>query len=462
MNGNPYYIEPFAGLLPSVGQSIAQGINKYQANELNKQAASMYEKATPEELNAFALRNPEVGRNVLAMVGIREKQQVDDLVNHGKAILANPDNAEQILMDRIQTIVKRGGNPSHTIAELELYRQDPSKLVENTEKSLALAMGKDFAPYYKVAHPESDAEGKEQKTGAFYVKDAAGKVAIAVGSYNPSTGKLRTEMGELPEGYTVVSSVGETPEEKRASDVKSGLAKKEGELKLESKYEPDIAGKKKESELKQELDYKPIIESKTEAAKGTTQAATTAIEKGVTSAEQLPIITNTLNLLESIKTGGLDGARIKAKEMFGIEAADEGELSYNLGVNVLKQLKPTFGAQFTVAEGKELKKIEAGLGKNTETNKRLLKQLYKISKRGAERARRLAKDRGDNETVDYLSSFLQPEKGELIGKAKPVTGSKQMPNIPPPAKTVSSQADYDALPAGTPYIYDGKPYVKGQ
>jgi hypothetical protein len=46
----------------------------------------------------------------------------------------------------------------------------------------------------------------------------------------------------------------------------------------------------------------------------------------------------------------VQAASLAAKKFFGVESADEGELSYLLGKAVLTKLRATFGAAFTVGE----------------------------------------------------------------------------------------------------------------
>ena len=48
-------------------------------------------------------------------------------------------------------------------------------------------------------------------------------------------------------------------------------------------------------------------------------------------------------------------------------------------------LRPIFGAQFTEREGARLDRIEAGFGKSTEGNKRLLRQTLALANAEAER-----------------------------------------------------------------------------
>ncbi len=118
------------------------------------------------------------------------------------------------------------------------------------------------------------------------------------------------------------------------------------------------------------------------------------IDSGVESADNLHSVSRSIELMNSVETGGVDQAILKAKQMMGIESGDEAELSYELGKSVLKQLKPTFGAAFTVNEMLELKRMEAGLSKSIPGNKRILNNLKKMLKRSAERGLRAAKDQG--------------------------------------------------------------------
>jgi hypothetical protein len=57
-----------------------------------------------------------------------------------------------------------------------------------------------------------------------------------------------------------------------------------------------------------------------------------------------------LDILKTLETGGVQAASLAAKKFFGVESADEGELSYLLGKAVLTKLRATFGAAFTVEE----------------------------------------------------------------------------------------------------------------
>ena len=124
--------------------------------------------------------------------------------------------------------------------------------------------------------------------------------------------------------------------------------------------------------------------------------------------------------MKTVKTGGFDNVSLKAKQLFGIEGGDEAELSANLGKNVLAQLKPIFGAAFTAKEGERLEVIEAGFGKSTAGNIRLLENALTIVDRAARRGIAAAEDQGDeftaNEIRDVLASMQSVKEDQDLSQ----------------------------------------------
>lgn len=167
---------------------------------------------------------------------------------------------------------------------------------------------------------------------------------------------------------------------------------------------------------------------KTSEAEGTTQGtkqetrAQDIINQGVAAAESTAILRRSIDLLGSIETGGFDNAALRAKQVFGVEGADEGELSNAMGKAVLSQLRETFGAAFTQEEGKRLERIEAGFGKSPATNIRLLKQALRLAERKANRARKLADERGDTAIIEDIDDLLSFDLSETVSQSQ---GSEQ-------------------------------------
>lgn len=158
------------------------------------------------------------------------------------------------------------------------------------------------------------------------------------------------------------------------------------------------------------------------------------VDSGVASADNLIVINQSLALLDAVATGGIDKVLLDAKRLFGVESADEAELSYNLGKTVLSQLKPTFGGAFTKDEVKMLINMESNLGKSIEGNKRILRSIQKTSDRATKRALRAAEKLGDEFAADEIRNAI----AQATGKSSPfdvVEEQAQAPATPVQAPT---------------------------
>lgn len=168
----------------------------------------------------------------------------------------------------------------------------------------------------------------------------------------------------------------------------------------------------KEAQLGAEAEGIGAVRRAEVTSKGRATRAQTRIAKGIEAGSSLPILNRGIDLLGSVKTGGFDAVRLRAKQLFGIESADEAELASNVGKAVLQQLRSTFGAAFTEGEGRRLERIEANIGKSTAGNIRLLKQAKKIALDAAKRGLRQARAQGDKESVAEIQDFIDFNLGE--------------------------------------------------
>jgi len=142
------------------------------------------------------------------------------------------------------------------------------------------------------------------------------------------------------------------------------------------------------------------------AGAGTSKRIQGYIDSGVEAADSVGSLSRAIELLDLVETGGIDAAALKAKQVFGIETADEGELANELGVAVLSQLKPIFGSAFTAQEGQRLERLSAGFGKSPAANKRIIKKQLEIAKRAARRAVRAAREQKDFFTAEEIEEAL--------------------------------------------------------
>ena len=191
----------------------------------------------------------------------------------------------------------------------------------------------------------------------------------------------------------------------------------EKHLEVKRKSNPTLAEKLEFEQSKSNIDIEE--EGKKVSVKGSAARAQGFIDSGIEAADSLGNIARMTELLDSVETGGYDAAALRAKQIFGLESADEAELSAGLGKSILAQLKPIFGAAFTAQEGERLERIEAGFGKSTAGNRRLLGEVRKITERAARRGLKAAKSQGDSFTVSEIEGILEGLKGDKAPAKKP-------------------------------------------
>ena len=376
MPDNPFYVQPLGGF--DVGQAMDQVkdiVKQRKLENAKKEAARVLGTEDPDQIYDFVSANPEFVDFVKQSIGIKNDITQKNLVDTAKNIISGGD-PEQFLTERVNIVTEQGGNPRNTQRALDKYRalkdqvgeeEAKAQTVQKAKNDLALFAPAEYASYRK-ALGESGEKAKFQKTGAWLVKDnASGQQKVVTGVFDPNTGKIRTEAGELGD-VQLVSQLGEAPEE----ITQRKIAEKQGEV----------------------------------AAKGQEERTTELINRGVTAAESTAPIRRAIDLLDTVKTGGFANAALRAKQLFGIESGDEGQLSNLMGKAVLSQLRSTFGAAFTESEGKRLMRIEANFGKSPETNRKLLKQALSVAKMTAKRAREAARKRGDMDTVADIDNLL--------------------------------------------------------
>jgi len=394
---NPFYVQPggdisggLRGLAGQIGEMARtrkefelEKAAKAQDIALRQEAANVLQRGDTDEIQKFLIQNPSVAKDVDSAYQFKSKITEENAISTAWDIVTGKKSTVQALTERAEVVDAEGGDASDTIKLALQEQQDPQANAARKEAELLL-MRKDPEAWDRYQKTQKKEDGKpipKQKTGAFRVRDPQGNMQIAVGVFDPASGTLKTEFGDLS-GYDVVSAIGETgPEE-----TKRKIGQRRGEV----------------------------------AATGEETRASALIDRGILAAESSAVIRRGLELLDSVKTGGLDNVNLQAKRIFGVEGADEGELSNALGKAVLSQLRETFGAQFTQEEGNRLIRLEAGFGKSVANNRRLLGQALRIVERTARRAKKAAKARGDMATVsdiDELLSFSLSTNGAVEPKA---------------------------------------------
>jgi hypothetical protein len=136
------------------------------------------------------------------------------------------------------------------------------------------------------------------------------------------------------------------------------------------------------------------------------------IEDGLAASQTMPVLMRADKLLDIVATGKPAQSLLWAKKWFGISPANATELDNLLGKQILKQLKPTFGSQFTAREGDWLKDIEANFGKSTEGNRALIRQGMDLIRERSRIGLDAAISSGDQRTADNIQGWLDWRFGE--------------------------------------------------
>lgn len=158
-------------------------------------------------------------------------------------------------------------------------------------------------------------------------------------------------------------------------------------------------------------DYSLLIPRKGPAAK----RAEAAIDSGLRAAKGLAGVKRTLELLKKVNTSGVTEQLVLAKQFFGIEEPEEGELKNLLAEAVLGRLKETFGAAFTAGEGDRLADISAGLGKSNKSNEAILNNMLQVMEQQIEDAKIAAEAENDTATLSRIYQWQNMKLGENSG-----------------------------------------------
>lgn len=340
----------------------AQTTRQARQQELTQAAFS----GGPESDRAAAqlsVEFPEVFENISESMGLRSQGQKNEASDFALRLRNTPFDQRQSMIDeRVNTLSASGRDAQHTASLTGQAEEDQNNALRVTEL-LALS------PEDRITR--AGASPLQKSTPRIIERD--GQKFVLTPTFDPATGE--TTLTESPFTGDLISTIGETAEQRQAREIETARARREAE----------------EAERIKAIGPGALA-----------QRRQTNINNAITVSDALPIITRSLELLDSVKTGGFAQAALVAKQRFGIESADEAELSNQLGKAVLTQLRATFGAAFTAQEGQLLQDIEAGFGKSTAGNRRLLQQAERLMNRAIDRGLKSAIDAEDFEAAQQI------------------------------------------------------------
>jgi hypothetical protein len=152
--GNPFLVTPQNDITQGLGmldkalqyRQQQQEQQQLQQQQLQAQQAQQQKQQQAQQAVSAAFKSGDSDAIAQAMVdhpqmaGALESAQnfksaatKQSLVNSARDILLNPNDAEEILKKRIQTVHDAGGDASDSMAALQEYKQDPKGFMQNRE-----------------------------------------------------------------------------------------------------------------------------------------------------------------------------------------------------------------------------------------------------------------------------------------------------------------------------------------
>lgn len=383
-------------------QSRAADRSAQAAAEEEATARAGLTTGTPEERNKalidFTAINPEAGKALFEM-GKRgdelELAKAQKVLTEGgnRALLLQrmPDHASRVRELRSQAAQKaaRGEDPRDLIDMSNMT--EPQMRVKMDKMIFSAAAGNKAAANFIKEQQKANfaSEGKgiplSTKSASFLVEEDGQKIVVTP-ILDQRTGEL--VLDRQPLSGELISRLGETPAEQMGRAIKESRGKAEAKFDEEVKSAGEIAGA-------------------TLRGAGQEKRQQAFINDGLASAQGIPLLNRSIELLDSIETGGIDAAKLRILQFFGVEGADELELSTNLGIEAVGQYRKALGAQFTETEAAKLDRILANFGKSTAGNRRLLTQAKTIALRIAQRGIKAAAEAEDFSTAQEIKDLLE-------------------------------------------------------
>lgn len=360
---------------------------------------------TPEDYRRIMMKYPELSKQIQQNLSMYSEEQRQNKINQLLPVYAalKSDNVDQAksLIDEYRVAAANSGD-SQQAKTLELLNQqidiEPKGALTSSRLFLYGAMGEDA--FLKM--DEATRPGNETVSKSDILPDGTTIMATSLGNLI-----VKNAQGETLTGPAAAEAIKKAKEYGIDIEEKKTSAREQGKLTIQNELKALIEEKVAEAKAK---------------GKGKEELATDIINRGYSAAETLPTLNRSLELLATTRTGPFENVVRRAKGLFGVEGGNEGELSYNLSMSVLQQLKPIFGAAFTAREGESLMKISQGFGKSYDVNVRLLKQVKNLAVNSAKRAIRRAEKRGDTDTAEDIRRLM----GEMLGEETPTpTGTEQ-------------------------------------
>ncbi len=214
-------------------------------------------------------------------------------------------------------------------------------------------------------------------------KDTEGNLFFGTQVRNPGTGQVQTRMSPIGAGpadpvgrVQVVGSFGETSSE-------------------------NLKRRMQEAQGKADIDVNKDVESLTGKARA--ERIETVIDTGIAARSTIPTFERMLELIDSVRTGGIQAGIQRARQLFGWEAANLAELDALFKEAVLGSIRQ-LGANPTEGERKFMIEASGAITQNPEVLKRLINRRKAKAESAVSKAQEFAQKNNDEDALSLLNS----------------------------------------------------------
>lgn len=451
MAQNPFYVDPgndfssgLAGLsntMANIRQAKIQEAEVKRRQEREERAQKRFEEVQGAAMQAFesqdpdviartSIKYPEITEMLKQTTGLQDELKNREALGFTRAFAtASPESRPALYEQRIQSILDRGGDPTHTIQSYQDYMQNPE------------AETRDVISYWAGIDPKGySVYSDEQK--------AAQKVALEQQKMEREDMRFeRAEAGRNARAYArAASTAGGSAADKRTAHQKD--FEQYQELKKSDPVGAKEYGMAAGFVGKEGRELSPQVQKR----------LSTSIDSAVAAENSIGKLNNLADDIEKSElSGGLLGGTWaeRAKEITGSQDAVtelRKEFAQVRASQASANLPPGAASDADVA-------LALGPIPSDNANKKLITSYL----RGQAKLQKINAD-FHNFKADYMSQngsergMLQAWKEQAKqGAAKPAAAN---PGQPQAAPSVTTQAQFDALPSGAVYLEDGVQYRK--
>ncbi|MEL7413672.1 MAG: hypothetical protein AAGJ90_19705, partial [Pseudomonadota bacterium] len=130
-------IDNFGQGLEKVAQRLEQKRNQEKLEMLQGELVDAYRSNDPDKIAELSIQNPQLAQVMSQALTHKNERTEKNFTDTALKILQNPENAEQLINDRLAFLTEEGADTTQTQGELAAYQSDPEGYADKVKLALA-------------------------------------------------------------------------------------------------------------------------------------------------------------------------------------------------------------------------------------------------------------------------------------------------------------------------------------